>query len=107
MNKNLDALRAHRDTMEDLLNRWISGADVDPDMYAAANTPDDVFKIPGLAPIGWADLKEQYNNEADRLVVIAWNARRAVRVATGHATVREITEGPKPPIRVRQGERLS
>jgi hypothetical protein len=63
------------------------GEGVDPDKYAAANTLDEVFAIPGLMPAGWKDLKSEYYQENSDWADLVKHAQRLVRVATGHEPI--------------------
>lgn len=85
----LDQLRADIEWVDHMRGLHITG-EGDPDMYAAANTPDEVFAIPGLAPKGWKELKaEFYQMDAD-LAELQRYAHSLLRIATGHERIKNL-----------------
>lgn len=82
--------RDRAETAQMLLDH-LAGVGVNPDEYAAANTPDDIIAIPGLAGLeGWDKLKAKYNAENLLLCQLAWLARVNVRIATGHEPIKNL-----------------
>lgn len=89
--EGLERVWVDREETGKMLSDHIQGIGVDPDEYAAANTPDDVLAIPGLDGLaGWDKLKEKYMAENLLLAQLHWLARVNVRIATGHEPIKNL-----------------
>lgn len=89
--EGLERVWTDREETAKMLSDHLAGVGVDPDEYAAANTPDDVLRIPGLEGLaGWDKLKAKYNAENLLLCQLAWLARMNVRIATGHEPIKNL-----------------
>jgi hypothetical protein len=88
--EGLEQVWADREWAETLLSNHFQGIGVDPDEYAAANTPEEALNVPGLLPVGWADLRDKYIAHNSFLAELAGIARRDVRIATGHEKIKSL-----------------
>lgn len=89
--EGLESVWRDRAETELMLQNHLRGIGVDPDEYAAANTPDEAFEIPGLQGLnGWNKLKEKYMAENLLLAELHWLARVNVRIATGHEPIKNL-----------------
>lgn len=86
----IDQLREDAEWASHQRGLLITGEGVHPDMWAAANTPDDVFAIPGLAPVGWKELKAAYYQLDSEWAELQRYAAQLVRIATGNERIKNL-----------------
>ena len=94
--ENLEMLWFLRDQAERRLSAHLSGQELDPDEWAAVNTPDEAWDVsnPHRPPAEWLVFKNKWMAEGTELANLVKISHRNIRIATGHEPVKNLVCRP-------------